>query len=425
MEQELNGEDQHTPMKFTDDFNDMVKIVFWNSFGFMFYLYIIPYIPSEYFKVDGLTLGILIAAQPFGRLFITPLVGYLTDKSSKKTLVLIGSLGRTLAYSVFYFSICLNSIISFGIAILLQGLLVGFFWPPLNTLIAEKSSKDYRSEAYGKRSGMIGWGGFTGALISFGLFNFAEYYLNGLVWVKFSPFIIFAIINVYAGFQFVNKVDENKKFVYKTLDLENNRKPSQNKNNNGKIAFVIGLSTIAIASMFSSMNDHISRPFIQLFMKETIYSLDLTVMLIIFSTQTIASIIAPKVGKIGDLIRPELGIGIIALCGGIITWILVNTSNPYLFVLFLLIDYILALAGRLFTQNLFSRISIKHRGKIFGAIEWMNLIGWIVGPILGGLVWDEYGFVAPFLLSIGFELILIPLYFVASKLLKKDIAEKI
>ena len=148
-------------------------------------------------------------------------------------------------------------------------------------------------------------------------------------------------------------------------------------------------------------------------------------MFTIFSTQTIAAIIAPKVGKLGDKIAPELGVGVIALSGSLVTWVLINVSHPLIFSVLLLVDYILAIAGMLFTQNLFSRISIKHRGKIFGAIEWMTLIGWIIGPILGGVVLDGYGMAAPLLLSIGFELTLIPLYFIASRILKKQLVEQI
>ncbi len=105
----------------TKDFRQMIRIIFWNSFGFMFYGFMIPYVSSEYFTVNASIIGILIAAQPFGRLLITPLVGYLTDKISKKLLVMIGSFGRTISYTIFYFSIIFRSVVGFGVGIFVQG----------------------------------------------------------------------------------------------------------------------------------------------------------------------------------------------------------------------------------------------------------------------------------------------------------------
>ncbi len=411
--------------KTTHDFASMIQIIFWNSMGFLFYMYILAYITAEYFAVNGKLIGVIIAALPFGRMFVTPLVGWLTDRVSKKKLILIGSFGRALSYITYYFSIIYNSVIGFATGVFLQGVLVGFFWPPLNTLIAEKSSVNFRSEAYGKRSGMIGYGSLAGAVISFLIFNGIDFVGNGNLWIKYSPFILFAIGNFYAGVKFYHDVDEKLIFQesHEPIKLQtNNNKTSAKIYKNG---FLIGIIAISIASMTASMNDHIARPFIQLFMGERFFFTDIIIMLIMYSVQIIALLLAPKLGKLADRIHPLWGICVVSFIGAMLTGVIISIQNSILFIILLILDFTLGIAGTLLSQNIFSRVSIRHRGKMFGLVEWMALIGWIIGPICGGILWDHVGIQAPFILTIGLELMLIPLFIIGVKRLSTHFAEQI
>ena len=91
----------------------------------------------------------------------------------------------------------------------------------------------------------------------------------------------------------------------------------------------------------------------------------------------------------------------------------------------LLLDSTFAWAGSLVLQNVLSRISKGHRGKIFGVSRWMSFFGAIIGPIIVGFALAQIGFTAPFIISIFVELSVIPLYIIAIKLLKPYMAEKI
>ncbi|MHA1452908.1 MAG: MFS transporter [Promethearchaeota archaeon] len=410
----------------TEDFPQMIRIIFWNSFGFMFYGFMIPYVTSEQFGVDATIIGILIAAQPFGRLLITPLVGYLTDKISKKLLVMIGSFGRTVSYTIFYFSIINNSIVGFGVGIFVQGVLVAFFWPPFNSLVAEKSSKYFRSEAYGKRHGMIGYGSLVGAIISFSLFALGLYVFNENPWIQFSPLIIFASVNVFAGLRFLKKVDENIKFqeIEHDPDLPKTKKNTSTTSNKMKWSVIFGFIFLSITILFSSMNEHTTQPFIQVFMYDNLELTTLTIMIILYGSRIISLIVAPKLGVIADKVG-VIGFVIVSIVGSIVTAIIISTTIPWLFIILLLIDLTLATAGQLIAQNLFSRISLTHRGRIFGLVEIMNQTGWVIGPILGGWLWELIHPKAPFILSIILELSLIPFFLLALRRLIKQMDEKI
>jgi hypothetical protein len=55
----------------------------------------------------------------------------------------------------------------------------------------------------------------------------------------------------------------------------------------------------------------------------------------------------------------------------------------------------------------------------------LSLFGAILGPILGGLVFDNFGPKFPFIISIFIELSVIPLYTIAIISLKKYMAESV
>ena len=111
--------------------------------------------------------------------------------------------------------------------------------------------------------------------------------------------------------------------------------------------------------------------------------------------------------------------------GAFVTLLVINSTSGYMFAILLLFDSTFAWGGRLVLQNILSRISKIHRGKVFGAAEWLSLFGAVLGPIVGGFAYDSIGASAPFVISIFIELSVIPLYAIAIKKLKPYMAEKV
>ena len=164
-------------MKMTPDFVPMIMIIFWNSMGFFFFSFLIPYVTVQLLGVSKTELGIAFSIQTVGGLLSAPLVGFLTDRISKKLLILIGSFGRAACYILMYIGIMISSFVLFTAGMFVLGFFVGFFWTPLDTLISEKSNKSNRSFAFGIRAGMIGVGNAVGSVISFIIFWLANLYV--------------------------------------------------------------------------------------------------------------------------------------------------------------------------------------------------------------------------------------------------------
>ncbi|MEJ2276838.1 MAG: MFS transporter [Candidatus Lokiarchaeota archaeon] len=175
--------------RFTPDFNDMLKIIILNSLGFFFIGFLVPIIARLDMNASAFEISLLIASQVLGRTISGAITGVITDKvRSKSRLILIGSLGRAISYFMIYFAIYLNSITFLGIGIFTLGFMAGVFWVPFNTLIAEKSNKDNRSQAYGKRNSYNAIGQVIGTILGFTLAGIFLSTSNGLLIYISFPF---------------------------------------------------------------------------------------------------------------------------------------------------------------------------------------------------------------------------------------------
>ncbi|MHA1196673.1 MAG: MFS transporter, partial [Promethearchaeota archaeon] len=188
--------------RFTPDFNDMLKIVMLNSSGFFFLGFLIPILARTNMMASGFEVSLIISIQVLGRTISGIIIGYISDRTKSRTkLVLIGSFGRGLSYFIIYIAIILNSLLLLGLGTMTLGFMAGVFWVPFNILIAEKSNKDNRSQAYGKRNSANAIGQMIGALIGFNILLIFSFFTNDPKFL-YSCIPIYGIANFYAGMKF-------------------------------------------------------------------------------------------------------------------------------------------------------------------------------------------------------------------------------
>ncbi|MFX1444893.1 MAG: MFS transporter [Promethearchaeota archaeon] len=409
--------------KFTPDFNTMIKIAILNSLGFFFMGFLIPVISRQNMNATGLEIGLIVSAMVIGFTLSSAFVGHITDRTkSKRFLIFIGSIGRGISYFVFYISIILNYLVGMWIGMFILGFFAGFFWIPFDTLIAEKSNKDNRSHAFGKRDSANAIGQVIGGLIGFGILLIIGFYTDNPFFL-YSAILIFGISNFIGGILFLRYVDESIKFSSGKNSEENSDKNFESAIFKFPKPMLIGLIILFLVVLLASINGNLAKPFLNIYIIENLSDNLFIVILIYLPAGLLATFLAPKLGEFIDKLEPRIAIVILSLSGAIITWFLINTQNLLIFAILLLLDLTTAIAAGLLFRNLLSRITIEHRGKILGICSVFVNIGSIIGPILGGIVWDVSGPKAPFILSIFVELCLIPLYFIVVHLLVPHVAE--
>ncbi|MBA7521510.1 Multidrug resistance protein MdtG [subsurface metagenome] len=385
--------------------------------------FIIPYIASQKLNATGVQIGLIFSVQVIGIMISSLFVGFMTDKvKSRRKLILLGSFGRGTAYFILFTGIILKSLIGIGIGTFSIGFFAGFFWIPFNTLIAEKSNKDHRSHAYGKRDSAVGRGMLIGSIFGFTIFALSIGNTDN-PFIIYSAILLFGIANFSAGILFLRKVDETIKFSNETnIQHENETNSTENTNRN-RLMF-LGLIFLSIVLLLASINGSLGRPFLNVYLLEAVVSDPIIATFAYLPSGIISMIIAPKLGEVADKIKPSIGILIFNTFGAILTWFLINTDNVIIFAIILVFDMAIINTAHLIFQNLVSRITSKHRGKIFGFFQFFGNVGATIGPILGGIVLDSIGLKAPFLISIVVELCLIPFYIILVRIIKPHLREK-
>jgi len=410
--------------RFTPDFNHILNIVILNSLGFFFIGFLVPIIARYNMIASAIQISLIFSFQVLGRAISGTITGVLTDRvTSRKKLILIGSIGRGTSYFIIYIAIILNSLLLLGIGTSILGFMAGVFWVPFNTLIAEKSNKYNRSEAYGKRNSANAIGQMIGGVIGFLVLMLLEYFTAN-PFLLYASIPIFGIANFYAGFKFNREVDESIKFANPPDHPSN---PQNDENNTDKPKYVgpiiFGSIFLMLVLLLSNINGSIAKPFLNIYVIETIESDIQLVTWAYLPAGVVATLLAPKLGEIVDKLRPAIGITITSTLGALVTWFLINSANIWVFSFLLLIDLTIMIGSGLIFQNLLSRVSLKNRGKIIGSGEFFQFLGSFIGPILGGVVWDLVGPSYPFIISIFVEISLIPLYLVVVYYLIPHLAE--
>ena len=411
--------------RFTSDYNQMLTIIILNSLGFFFLGFWISIIAQENMGASYFQIGLIFVANVIGRMISGFYIGFIADRiESRTSLVLIGSFGRAISYFIIYASFITNHILLLGIGYFILGHMAGIFWVPFNMFVAEKSSKDHRSQAYGKRDSINAVGQIIGGVFGFTLLMVASAFTNNPI-VIYGAIPIYGIANFIAGIIFYRKVDESIKF-YK-LDNEDINNISNDKSQKKKVftspSMIIGAMFLIALLFLGSINGNIARPYLNLYILKNIESNINLVVWAYLPTGLLATLLAPKLGVLVDKLHPLVAITVTSSLGALMTWFLINAANIWAFSFLLLFDMAIGMSAGLIFQNLYSRISTEHRGKIFGVGDFFAFLGAVIGPLLGGIVMDLISPQFPFIISIFVELSLIPLYLAAVYLLIPHIAE--
>jgi MFS family permease len=411
--------------RFTSDYNQMLKIIILNSLGFFFLGFWISIVAQENMGASYFQIGMVVVSNVIGRMISGFYIGFIADRiKSRTSLVLIGSFGRGISYFIIYTSFITNHIFLLAIGYFILGHMAGIFWVPFNMFVAEKSNKDHRSQAYGKRDSINAVGQIIGGIFGFTLLLVSSAFTDNPI-IVYSAIPIYGIANFIAGIIFYRKVDESIKFS--KLDQEENNNLLSNKSQKNKVftspSMILGAIFLISLLFLGSINGNIARPYLNLYIIKNIESNVNLVVWAYLPTGLLATLLAPKLGALVDKLHPLVGITIFSSLGALMTWILINAANIWIFSVLLLFDLAIGMSSGLIFQNLYSRISTEHRGKIFGIGDFFAFLVAVIGPLIGGMVMDLISLQFPFIISIFVELSLIPLYLAAVKLLLPHVAE--
>ncbi|MGD8732141.1 MAG: MFS transporter [Anaerolineales bacterium] len=329
---------------------------------------------------SAVQIGTLFSALSLVPVIVRPLLGPALDRFGRKPFLLIGLSGYSLAMGLFAVS---NSIILLAIARLIQGTGQAFLWIAAFTIVADIARETGRGLDFGIIDEAVNRGALIGT--SIGLFAYFALQSAGLTertaWMLiFSVYAIPAMLSLVFTWLKVNEtLPESDSHAIRSKPLSSQ--------------LIVLMGVVAITSISSSM----IWPLLMIFLQDQLNATIGALALAYFPAALINSILPTHAGKLTDHIgrkRPMIaGLWI----GALTSFLIPNLASVLGLALLWGVENIgLTIsfpAQRAFVADIAGR---DVRGTSYGLYTFAHFLGAVIGPVLGGWMFDSISPSAPF-----------------------------
>lgn len=336
----------------------------------------VPVIPSiaEELSLSGAFVGYLYAAMAFTQLLVSPFTGVWVDSIGRKKMIVIGLLLFSFSEVLFGFA---NETWFLFVSRLLGGVSNAFIMPAVITYIADKTTLANRAKVLGYQSAAISSGFIIGPAIGGFI---AEFGIR-------APFFFAAAISLIAAIVIFSVLDES----ISKEQLQKNRASAVRPQFIQEfkksfhphyftpllIVFVLAFGLAVYEMMFS------------LFVDEK-FGFTVRDISIIITVGSIAGVVAQILffDKLVNLIGERMLINLSLLSTAIFIFITILVDGYWMMIVITSIAFFSCDILRPAATSFLSKIAGENQGYIAGMNSAYTSLGIILGPIIGGILFD-------------------------------------
>ena len=362
--------------------NPLQKPLFLWSLPFIFLYFSLP-IVSKNFGASAFEIGGLFTVFTLTTLLIRPIIGWLLDRFGRKIFLEIALIVYAASMGVFAFSVSLDWLY---LARLIQGIGSALLWASVNTIIADTTPAEKRGKALGKLNETTTRGGLIGMVAAaIPMYIFPQDYSWKLI------FIVYTILTlVGAGLAWKHVPDT------RILQHTNQQRP-----------ILSGpLLKLLIFVLIIAIPEAMLNPIYLIYLQDKFTTDTMTIALAFFPAGLAAAFLSARLGAMGDHHGrvPTMAIGLVG--AGVISLLMPSLSSLiWLAVLYTLSTIMWAIFDPAATAMVADLIEGDRLGMGYGVYDFVKNLGYSVGPLLGGLLYDTVGKEVPFYIN-GIVLIL-------------------